>query len=115
MKRFKLFKMLAVLIVLITSINTAWAYTLDYPVVYFDNASGTDWTYTQFFYFYSYSNGTKGSQGYALKKIDNTKLWCQYIEKYRGTDMNGFVYGFMDASGSWGDESGDNWSSRWET
>lgn len=116
MKKHLFLKSLLVLIgVLITSLTTnVRAYEFDYPVVYFDNQSGTDWSNTMFLYYYSYKNGSKGSQGYSLKKIDDTKLWCQYLQHNRGTDMDYFEYIFGDIYGAWEHESHSG-SSDWNT
>ena len=111
MKNFKLFKLLLLGVVLITSIPQVRAWTFDYPYIWFCNTSATDWGSNVMFFYY-YHGSDEGSEGFNMKNASHTKLWYVHVEHNRGTSLSGFKYGFI-ATKDWGYNSGDTWSSRW--
>lgn len=84
MKNFKLIKLLALFVVLITSINTTWAYTIWHANIYYDDlASG--WNSDVCIALEKGSNQPGSGNGGAtlsMTHIDNTKLWYWYGENW---------------------------------
>lgn len=106
MKKFKLFKLLALFVVLIASINTAWAgYTVQNEVKLYVDNSASEWTYSYRYVALGWEdNGSAGGYSlFGLSEISNTKL----LVYQRGSDYgNCYDLCLFGATGDWGANGG---------
>lgn len=110
MKNFKLIKLLALFVVLITSIPQMWGgtgYTLDYPYIYYNNDAG--WSDAQVIVGRDWTNWNR-SDVYPMTEVTGTKLYfrevaCKWDDNYNEICI-------LTGASAWGGED-NNIRTRW--